>query len=183
MQDHHQCSQCQTTLEALRGNQRTTTVGPTEPASSMLFLGGMSRASHPVAATPSSQPPPTIMGMFLTSPGGPSFPASGRNPTMDLINSYARINRQRQEGSARRAESRPRWPQTAHGTWIATIETTETPQVEIGRSTQQKPEPAPELCCICMGEAASHTLEPCNHSSFCGTCAMLFTAGAVSGPP
>ena len=47
------------------------------------------------------------------------------------------------------------------------------------------PGPPPELCCICFGDEATHSLEPCGHSSFCGTCAMLLNSGAVavSGPP
>ena len=34
-----------------------------------------------------------------------------------------------------------------------------------------------------MGEVATFTLEPCNRSSFCGTCVALLFAGAVSASP
>ena len=119
------------------------------------------------------------MGTITAMPGGHGYPASGRNPTNDLMTSYGSILRRRQEQSTRNQEYRPRWRQSANGTWI-----TETAQeVETGGQAQQEPDHEPELCCICMGEAASHSLEPCNHSGFCGTCAMLLTAGAVSDTP
>ena len=58
--------------------------------------------------------------------------------------------------------------------------TTETAQdTDTGEQVQQ----GPELCCFCMGESSTHLLEPCSHSGFCGTCAMLLTAGAVSDIP
>ena len=34
-----------------------------------------------------------------------------------------------------------------------------------------------------MGDEATHSLEPCNHNSFCGTGAMFLSAGVVSDSP
>ena len=99
----------------------TTTAGPTTPASSVLSLGGMSRASHPVAATPGSLPTPATTSFILPSLGGNSLHAPGGNPAADLISSYARLNRQRQD---QRAEHQPRWRQTPNGAWTATTTTT-----------------------------------------------------------
>ena len=134
------------------------TAGSTMPQSSLIF-GSMAWASHPGGLT-------TV-----------------RNSTTDLMNSYARVNqRQQEERSRNREEIRPRWRQS-HGVWT----TTETAQEADIPEPTREPEPVsstdPELCCICMGEAANHRLEPCNHGGFCGTCAMLLAAGAVSDTP
>ena len=125
-----------------------------------------------------------FIGSITASPGG--------NLTLNLLNDYSRITRLQREESTGDRPSNPRWQQTANGIWTPanTTNTTTVTGTDGGGAHGASPvqptvtqPPAPEMCCICMGEAATFTLEPCNHSSFCGTCAALLFAGAVSASP
>ena len=130
-----------TTFNPTLGTLPTTmTVGPAQLLPSLLLPGSRPQASHPIAASSSSHPPPPIVGMISAAPGGHGFPASGGNPTVELLNSYARIHRlqqegrRRPEGSTRNREETfwtPRGDQLAQP--ITTTTATETAQdLEIG---------------------------------------------------
>ena len=148
------------------GQQRSTGLNATtnsEHAFNPFAFAAAPRPSHPLSPPSASRPP------------GPSTPGAMTASALSMISAMAQARQRMEEERQQRRQQSSEQPAQATPTIPEEIPVPDTPEHE----TEVAPDPAPDLCCICMSDPATHRLEPCGHTGFCGTCAMLLCAGAV----